>query len=131
MTFDEQIAARTLWQECRGEPHEGQDAVAHVLWNRVRDGRWGHTLASVCLWPLQFSGWNVHDPNRLTSAAVRDDDTVLLSLLSILDNAETSLDPTKGATHYYAVSMPAPPDWIQGATYCGQFGRQKFYKDVD
>lgn len=130
MTFDEQIGARTLWQEARGEPYAGQNAVAHVLWNRVRDGRWGSTLASVCLWPLQFSGWNARDPNRVASAVIRDDDPTLLSLLAILDNAETGLDPTKGATHYYSTSMQTPPTWIQGATYCGQFGRQKFYKDV-
>lgn len=130
MTFDEQIAVRTLWQEARGEPYEGQDAVAHVLWNRLRDGRWGKTLASVCLWPLQFSGWNVHDPNRLAVAVVPDDDPTLLSLLAVLDNAMHAPDPTHGAMWYYAQSMTTPPAWIQGATACGKFGHQFFYKDV-
>lgn len=126
-----QTAIRTLWQEARGEPPEGQQAVAHVLVNRLKSGKWGNTLGTVCLSPLQFSGWNAHDPNRMAAAALSDDDPALLALGLVLQKAiDGETDPTNGAMWYYALSMKTPPPWIQGATSCGRFGNQSFWKDV-
>lgn len=131
MTFDEQIALRTLWGEARGEPEEGQRAVAHVLINRMRDGRWGKTLATVCLSRLQFSCWNASDPNRELMAALQDDGAELAKLKPVLESAlKATQDPTNGATHYFSVSMIQPPKWSVGATFCGQIGRHRFYRDV-
>jgi len=129
-TWNELTAARTLWQEARGEPKEGQRAVAHVLWNRVRSGRWGETLASVCLWRAQFSGWSPIDPNYDGACELADTDVNLQNLLEIVIAAASEPDPTDGATHYYATSMKAAPAWVIGATFCGQFGNQRFYKNV-
>lgn len=130
MDWNLQVAARTLWGECRGEPEEGQRAVAHVLWNRVRDGRWGKRLATVCLARAQFSCWNATDPNRDQIAALADDDAALQTLSTILTAARNEVDPTRGASHYFSVSMIQPPKWSIGATFCGQIGRHRFYKDV-
>jgi N-acetylmuramoyl-L-alanine amidase len=130
MTFEEQIAVRTLFGEARGEPEEGQRAIAHVLLNRLRDGRWGKTLATVCLARLQFSCWNASDPNREIIAAISDDDPIVQRLRGVLQSAKTEPDPTNGATHYFATSMIKPPKWSIGATFCGQSGRHRFYKDV-
>lgn len=124
-----QTAVRTLWQEARNEPLLGQQAVAHVLWNRLRDGRWGKTFASVCLSPLQFSGWNDHDPNRMEVAVVPDNDPRLLNLSSILVAAETATDPTNGAKFYYATYIPQP-EWADNMINCGQFGHQIFFKEL-
>jgi spore germination cell wall hydrolase CwlJ-like protein len=129
-TFADEIAARTLYGEARGESEEGQRAVAHVLWNRVCDGRWGRTLATVCLARLQFSCWNSSDPNRDQIAALADDDPILQKLRTILHEARREGDPTGRATHYYSLSMIQPPKWSIGATFCGQIGRHRFYKDV-
>lgn len=131
MTFDEQIALRTLWGEARGEPEEGQRAVAHVLLNRMKDGRWGKSLATVCLSRLQFSCWNASDPNRELMAALQDEGAELAKLKPVLEAARKEPnDPTNGATHYFAISMIQPPKWAIGATFCGQIGRHKFYRDV-
>lgn len=131
MTFSEQIAVRTIWGEARGEPQDGQRAVAHVLVNRQKSGRWGKTLATVSLWPLQFSCWNSSDPNRKQMAALSDDDPLLQRFADFLQAAVLGgPDPTNGATHYYAASMTTPPAWIQGATQCAKIGNHYFYKDV-
>ena len=130
MTFDEHIAIRTLYGEARGEPEEGQRAIAHVLLNRLREGRWGKTLAAVCLARFQFSCWNASDPNRERMAALADDDPVFERLRAILHAARAELDPTDGASHYFAVSLIRLPKWSIGATFCGQIGRHRFYKDV-
>lgn len=131
MTFDDQIAVRTLWAEARGEPNEGQRAVAHVLINRQKDGRWGKTLAEVCLAHKQFSCWLQSDPNWKALLRLSDFDPVLVSVGAALSAARQEPDFTGGATHYYALSMPNAPIWTLGATLCGQWGHQKFYKGVE
>ena len=128
MTFDENIAVRTMWGECRGEPIEGQRAVAHVLINRRRTGHWGDSLATVCMSPLQFSCWNTNDPNRTRMVALHEDDVELARFLQILHAAETETDPTHGAINYYATSMAKPPAWASTMTFCGQIGHHRFYK---
>ena len=131
MIFAQEIAARTVFGEARGEPEEGQRAVARVLVNRMRDGRWGKNLWSVCLWPFQFSCWLSRDPNQKTIISLADDDPMLVKLRGIVAEALASTkDVTQGATHYYAVSMSKPPAWSIGATFCGQIGNHRFYRDV-
>lgn len=125
MTFDLEIAARTIWMEARGESEEAQKAVACVLMNRTKDKRWGGTLTSVCLWPHQFSSWNTDDINRKAMSFLHDNDLLLQRLSSFIGLP----DITDGATHYYSISI-SEPNWISGATFCGQFGKHKFYKGV-
>lgn len=146
MDWNLSTAARTLWQEARGEPAAGQRAVAHVLNNRLKDGRWGNSLASVCLWHAGFSGWfsprivhgaAVRDPNFAGACAIADDDPALIALATLVTAASGEPDPTGGATHYYAVGTPEP-SWVPGdpahgipaAASCGRFGNQLFFKGV-
>ena len=131
MTWAFDVAARTLCQECRGEPLVGQQAVAWTIKNRLASKRWGNSLASVCLWPAQFSGWRSQkDPNFAYACNLADDDQTLSHMRSVLQVAlDGDIDPTGGATHYYATSIPAPY-WTSGATPCGKFGNQLFFKDI-
>jgi spore germination cell wall hydrolase CwlJ-like protein len=130
MTFSEHVATRTLWMEARGEPEAGQRAVAHVLINRVKDGRWGHNLASVCLAPYQFSCWLPNDPNIKSMAAVSDGDPMLAKLGGFLRDAMAGeADPTKGATHYYAESMMQPPLWSRNKPFVA-IGRHRFFAGI-
>jgi N-acetylmuramoyl-L-alanine amidase len=116
------ILARTLWGEARGESLAGQIAVAWTIRNRVNDGKtrswWGEGYTGVCQKPYQFSFWNKNDPNfvylsgakpipfREFAQAQIAADQVLAGKVS---------DPTNGATHYYATTMPKPPVWAKGA----------------
>lgn len=129
--FDIEVAARTLCQEVRGEPPEGQSAVAHVLKNRLAAGRWGKTLASVCLWRGQFSGWYVpSDPNFAYACALRDDDSMLEHMRGVMSTALADpSDLTGGATHYVNLAV-VQPAWIRDATHTGKFGHHDFYKGV-
>ncbi|HEY0114148.1 MAG TPA: cell wall hydrolase [Allosphingosinicella sp.] len=56
-TGDEQFEclARAVYFESRGEPIEGQLAVAEVILNRVRSGRFRATICDVVKQPSQFS----------------------------------------------------------------------------
>lgn len=77
---DEAALVATLVGEVRGEPIEGQVAVASVIRNRVNfdirsDNKpdwWGEGYIGVCTKPKQFSCWNDGDPNASTVYAVAE-----------------------------------------------------------
>jgi len=138
--FDLDVAGRTLCQEARGEPLSGQQAVAHVIKNRLASGRWGRSLSSVCLWRGQFSGWYVPtDPNFAYACGLQDADPTLAKMRVLMREVlAAKSDPTKGATHYVNLSIVATPIWVTGdkkrgivpATPCGKIGAHSFFKDV-
>lgn len=121
---------RTLVFEASGETEIGKVAVAHVILNRKRIGRWGFRIADVVTSPWQFEPWMTrkdeiralsrNDPRYRDAAEVAD--AVLAGHVS---------DPTRGATHFLnpvivrdrrGGSLPA---WANGD---GQpFGRHVFY----
>jgi spore germination cell wall hydrolase CwlJ-like protein len=124
--FDDAVAERTIWGEARGEGATGMRAVAHVIRNRVKDGRWGSTPAAVCLAPMQFSCWNPHDPNR---RQILELDETSFSF-DMAQNAWWRVDDdiTHGATHYRVIGTPA--SWADGLTPCAVIGHHEFFKDV-
>jgi N-acetylmuramoyl-L-alanine amidase len=133
MSFDLEIAARTLWMEARGEPPEGRRAVAHALVNRHLAGRWfsGATLVECCLMAAQFSCWNTNDPNRREMARLADDDALLADCRAHVEAAleGSEPDPTGGATHYHARGG-REPEWARGREPSAEIGRHRFYTDV-
>ena len=131
------IFARTLWGEARGETLAGQIAVAWTIRNRVFDGKakswWGEGYAGVCQKPYQFSCWNRNDPNfaYLSGAKqipFRELAQARIAADQVIDGKVP--DPTGGATHYYATTMPKAPVWVRGATQTLKLGHHVFFKDV-
>ena len=121
---------RTMVFEATGEPEAGLAAVAHVILNRRRIGRWGDNVKDVVMAPWQFEPWmtrrremenlSVDDPRYRKAARIAD--AVLAGQMA---------DPTEGATHFLnpvivrkrrGGSLPA---WAQGDGY--PIGRHIFY----
>jgi spore germination cell wall hydrolase CwlJ-like protein len=129
MAFDLYLGTATAFMEASGEPLEGEQAVCHVMANRLKDGRWGATLASVVLWPEQFSCWLAGDPNRHRMAITPDIDPVLQRIQACLKSAldGSAVDITAGAMWYFNPSVVLP-SWAQRLTLAGQFGSQLFYR---
>jgi spore germination cell wall hydrolase CwlJ-like protein len=134
---DRDILARTLWGEARGESLVGQIAVAWAIRNRVDDGNarswWGEGYARVCQKPYQFSCWNKNDPNfaYLSGAKpipFRELAQARIAADQVIDGKVP--DPTGGATHYYATTMPKAPAWTAKATQTLKLGHHVFFKDV-
>jgi len=127
------IFARTLWGEARGEPLAGKVAVAMVIINRAKNpGWWGDGIESVCSFPYQFSCWNDDDPNRTKMEAVTKDDAMFRECLIIARLAEEGLlvDKTDGATHYHHEAIM--PHWIIKGRLdpCYRAGGHLFYNNV-
>jgi len=104
--------AATLVGEARGEPIEGQIAVANVIRNRVRVSGGGYK--AVCLEPKQFSCWNNDDSNSklvrnfLSRLESGDDihEPIFRQCLAIARSivAEDFLDNTQGCRNYVTLS---------------------------
>ena len=106
------VFAKTIWAEARGEPLEGQIAVANVIINRARQGGWwGDEVAKVCRKPKQFSCWNQGDPNRAKMDGLELEDRAFARALSVAAGtwAGDMADTTKGATHYHTAAIQ--PSW--------------------
>ncbi|MGO2711610.1 cell wall hydrolase [Pseudomonas helleri] len=134
---DRDILARTLWGEARGESLAGQIAVAWTIRNRVNDGKakswWGEGYVGVCQKPYQFSCWNKNDPNfaYLSGAKAipfRELAQARIAADQVIDGKVP--DPTGGATHYYATTMPKAPAWTAKAKQTLKLGHHVFFKDV-
>lgn len=101
-----ELLARAVYSEARGEPFEGQVAVAAVVLNRVKSHYFPDDLEDVIFEPWQFTA--VHDgqfwlePNQVAYLAA--------------EAALEGWDPSNGALYYYNPKT-ATDDWV-------------FYRDV-
>lgn len=129
--------ARTIFGEARGEPHEGLEAVACVVLNRVKisqkKGRywWGNDIIGVCQKPYQFSCWNKSDPSYHRLINVTDSNIHFATALRIARRAVIGAlpDNTNGATHYHADYVS--PYWAVGEKPIKKIGRHIFFKLVE
>lgn len=132
-----QVLVATIDGEAEGEPLVGKQAVAASIMNRVAQAahhpHFGDgTARGACLAHMQYDCW-LPGPDRDRIEAL-DFDAPTAALQECIDTAKAALagelvDPSGGATYYHATSI-APPKWVKGATFCGQFGKQLFYKGV-
>src|SRR3989304_8325421 len=92
----------TLMQEAQGEPYATKLGCAEVILRRTRlkymsDG----TVASTCLWPLQFSGWNALDATpaykeRIECAKIDDQDPVVMECMRAWEEAAAGSNTNNG-----------------------------------
>jgi spore germination cell wall hydrolase CwlJ-like protein len=134
---DHDILARPLWGEGRGESLSGQITVAWTIRNRVSDGkaksRWGEGYAGVCQKPYQFSCWNKNDPNfsYLSGAKPIPSRELAQARIAADQVIEGKVpDPTGGATHYYASTMPNAPTRAAKAKQTLTLGHHIFFKGL-
>lgn len=134
---DRDVLARTLWGESRGEGIAGMIAVAWSIRNRVNDGKerswWGEGYTGVCQKAWQFSCWNKNDLNYpfLSGARAipfRELAQCRIAADQVIDGKVA--DPTGGATHYYATTMPKSPPWTVGAKQTLRLGHHIFFRNV-
>ncbi|MCG0277344.1 MAG: LysM peptidoglycan-binding domain-containing protein [Thermanaeromonas sp.] len=96
-----ELLARLVYAEARGEPYAGQVAVAAVVLNRVRDGRFPNTIAGVIYEPYAFesvyNGQIWLQPNATAYQAARE--------------ALAGKDPSGGALFFWNPATATSP-WV-------------------
>ena len=138
---DEDILARTIFGEARGEGLEGMEAVACVIMNRVKAKKWftgyimqnGQKIPSVaqtCLKKAQFSCWNKNDPNYRILQKIGAENPLFRECLIIAKHAINGKlqDFTNGALYYHTKQIK--PKWAIGTSPCYEVKNHLFYNDV-
>jgi spore germination cell wall hydrolase CwlJ-like protein len=130
ITPDTLLLAALIAGEARGEPVEGQHAVAWVVRNRVEIPRWwGHTYREVMLKPWQFSTFNpVGDEWEAREVVLNRLDVATHAHVHIAGIVMAGLtrDPTHGATHYHATYVS--PAWADELVETAHIGAHIFYR---
>lgn len=134
---DIDIMTKTLWMEARGEPDEGIQAVACVIYNRYISGkwysrRWGiRSIANTCLKKGQFSCWNPGDQcdTKLPKAKTTTEAWNTCAIFARLAVEGLLPDIVDGADHYHAITMKKKPDWAKSMKVICQIGNHRFYRD--
>lgn len=142
---DEQMLCLTLYGEARGEPYEGKVAVAYVIKNRLKTGRWGNSIKKVVLSPFQFSCYNCDDPNRAVLEEIaRNWDSYIQKNRKLQECCKVAKevlsgavsDPTGGALYYHGdpkyyarmwQKCGGVPCWAVGKPYV-VIGNHWFYR---
>lgn len=114
---DVALLARVVSGEAKGEPYEGQVAVAAVILNRVRDPRFPKTLQEVIYQPLAFESVANGEIYKAVTAgsqrAARD--------------ALNGWDPTRGAVFFWNPAKPVSK-WIWSRPIVKRIGNHVFAK---
>lgn len=114
---NEQLLARAINGEARGEPYEGQVAVGAVILNRTRDPKFPKTIAGVIYQPGAFTAVSdgqinvALDPNSTVVKAARD--------------ALNGWDPTNGCLYYWNPAT-ATSKWIWSRKIVKKIGKHNF-----
>ncbi len=122
--------AQNIYFEARGEPENGQFAVAAVTMNRVASDKYPNTVCKVVWQRHQFS-WT-HDGK---SDRPRDKNAwrkakqiarlVYERYFEFQDRTNGAWDLTRGALHYFAPHLVFP-DWAKSADSVTYIGRHAF-----
>lgn len=112
---DLDLLARCVYGEARGEPYNGQVAIAAVVLNRVKSSKFPNTIYGVIYQKNAFTAVNDGQinltPNQTAYNAARD--------------AINGWDPTGGCLYYYNPAT-ATSSWIWSLTVHIKIGRHNF-----
>lgn len=114
---DIQLMARAVNGEARGEPYEGQVAVAAVILNRVKHSSFPNSISGVIYQPGAFtavSDGQINEPIDQNS-----------TIYKACHDAMNGWDPTGGAIYYFNPDT-ATSSWIWSRPFIKQIGKHRF-----
>ncbi len=114
---DTQLLARAVNGEARGEPYEGQVAVAAVILNRVKHSSFPNTISGVIYQPGAFTAVSDGQIN----VPISENSTVYKAC----KDAMNGWDPTSGAIYYFNPDT-ATNSWIWSRPLIVQIGKHRF-----
>ena len=112
--------AMNIYHEARGEPFEGQIAVAEVVLERMQDQRWPETSCGVVWQPWQFSWTHEYELKDMHAKGYK-------TALSAANLALTGTFWAQGADHYHTIDI-MPPDWTDDMDVVAVIGNHIFYR---
>ena len=114
---DKQLLARAVNGEARGEPYEGQVAVAAVILNRVKHSSFPNTISGVIYQPGAFTAVSDGQIN----VPIAENSTVYKAC----EDAINGWDPSGGAIYYFNPET-ATNKWIWSRPLIVVIGKHRF-----
>lgn len=114
---DKQLLARAVNGEARGEPYEGQVAVAAVILNRVKHSSFPNTISGVIYQPGAFTAVSDGQIN----VPIDENSTVYKACSDALNG----WDPSGGAIYYFNPDT-ATNSWIWSRPLIVKIGKHRF-----
>lgn len=113
--FEEEILARIIYAESRGEPYDGQVAVGAVVINRVNHPNFPDTISEVIFQKGAFSGVKTKNwQNPISRESIR-----------AAKEALSGADPSSGAIYFYNPEL-ATDKWIRARPVIKSIGNHLF-----
>lgn len=112
---DLRLMAHVVYGEARGEPYNGEVAIAAVILNRMRDPRFPHSVSAI-----------IYQPGAFT--AVQDGQVNLqpdTKAMGAVVKATHGWDPSHGAVYYFNPATATSP-WIWGRPEIVKIGKHIF-----
>ena len=113
---DINLIARVVYGESRGEPYEGQVAVAAVILNRLESNQFPNSIYDIVYAPRQFSVVNDNQinlkPNDKAYKAVKD--------------AMAGTDPTNNALYFWNPKTAVKSKFLSSRDIQVQIGNHVF-----
>jgi hypothetical protein len=129
------VYAATVYLEAEGEPHEGRQAVAWVIRNRME---WrGQGPAAICLARLQFSCWNDDYEAQRIARLTAPDPAVWTNCWRAAVGAYFGILPdlSRAADHYLNPVLTRKirplhdlPEWYDANKVTTKLGRHEFLR---
>lgn len=116
---DLQLLARAVNGEARGEPYEGQVAVAAVILNRVKHSSFPNTISGVIYQPGAFTAVSDGQIN----VPIAENSTVYKACR----DAMNGWDPSYGCIYYFNPDT-ATSSWIWSRKHVITIGKHRFCK---
>lgn len=120
---DKILMAICIYHESRGEPFEGQVAVAQVLIDRAEERK--QSIRHVIFAPDQFS-W----ANGGARPAIKDYESLVTAgrAVDVAVARRATGDTMQSADHYFGDYIPVPK-WSKSMTFIKKIGKHLFYRD--
>lgn len=116
--------SKAVYHESRGEPIDGQVAVAHVILNRTKSYKYPDSICKVVYQEHQFTDIKYAKPNYNSKEWKRAVEVSVYSAVGIID------DPTNGAMYYYNPDkVKKKPKWISRLKKALHIDNHIFLKD--
>ena len=121
--------SEVLYYEARGEGRQGQQAIAEVVFHRMNNGNYGHSICAVVYEGAGHNGcqFTFTCNGDLTKGKEEDAWRESEALAAQILTGEVPLhNATGGATNFHAISVS--PDWADTMNRTAQIGNHVFYR---
>jgi spore germination cell wall hydrolase CwlJ-like protein len=121
--------AEVMYYEARGEGESGQQAIAEVVFHRMRYGNYGHSICAVVYEGAGHAGCQFSFACNGELAQPKEPEpwrAAQILAARILTGEVRLADSTGNATHFHAVSTQ--PDWSADMERTVQIGNHVFYR---